>query len=121
MENQVEGKSEPFLASHEDIDINLEHIMPEKRTEDWNHIPVLEHEDYVYRIGNLALLKITDNSRIDTAKWEIKRPELKASRYQLTKKAAEYASDREEWRANPIESRQNDLAEVAVKTWPLKK
>jgi hypothetical protein len=46
-----------------------------------------------------------------------KKPALLASPFSLTQKAAQFPK----WDADATASRQKQLAEIAVKTWPLKK
>jgi hypothetical protein len=58
-----------------------------------------------------------DNSKIGSRKYDIKKPELKNSKYKLTKAAAQFT----QWGAAEIDARQKELATIAVKAWPLKK
>jgi hypothetical protein len=70
----------------------------------------------VNRLGNLALLKTTENSVSGNAAFTAKRPVFKKSKFALTKMAASEVA----WTVEAIEKRQKKLAGLAVTTWPLK-
>lgn len=113
MEKQKMSDPDPYLVPSETM--TLEHIMPEKRSNDWNFVSVQDHENYVSRIGNLVLLKSGFNSAIGSKGFADKKPILAKSDLQLTKMASKYG----EWGMKQIEDRQKKLAEIAVKTWPI--
>jgi hypothetical protein len=68
------------------------------------------------RLGNLVLLKAQKNSNIGNNPFSLKKPELLNS----TNKLTELAGTAVAWGPDEIEARQETLAELAVKTWPIK-
>ncbi len=115
LEQQVRGTSEPELVPNDnEEEINLEHILPENPSSVWNINPDMA-EAYYRRIGNMALLKARSNSTIGNSGFPDKIPVLQASDYILTREIAQYSK----WDDSTISERQQRLAELAVKTWPI--
>lgn len=96
--------------------VNLEHIMPLERAPHWKGIPMEQHENYVKRLGNLALLDRVLNEKIGNLPFTEKVEALKASNVSMTREVAAAGS----WDANAIDERQKQMAKLAVKAWPLK-
>ena len=97
-------------------DITLEHILPEKpQGDDWDHFNAIEKKSYLNRLGNEALLLGTVNNPLGNVTYKKKEKALKESDYSLTSMAAGFTH----WGKNEIDDRQDALAELAVKTWPL--
>ncbi len=98
-------------------ELNLEHILPRNRSEGtWRQFKDEEYEEYKDRLGNLALMRQKQNSQFGNAEFAVKRPILGKEDLLLTKEIA----DCSDWRKDEIEKRQERLAELAVKTWPLR-
>ncbi len=70
---------------------------------------------YVRRLGNLTLMRTSDNSNLRSEPFAGKRASYAASPYVLTSQVA----DAEDWTPATIADRQKQLAELAVETWPL--
>jgi len=117
LERQANKEESPELVLNENPDeVNLEHIMPLNKSDEWNHI---EDEDYyanIKRIGNMALLKYPDNVDIGNMGFAEKKRYYRKSKITLTK----VLKDKLSWNINEIESRQAELALLALKAWPLK-
>jgi hypothetical protein len=96
--------------------ITLEHVLPEKAGLGWEHFTKEQHDQYWRRIGNQALLTKTTNNNIGNVEFAIKKPALKAAGFELTQKIA----DKNSWTMDEINKRQEELAKLALKTWPLK-
>jgi hypothetical protein len=106
----------PDLIPNEDpLVVNLEHILPENPGEGWGHIAPEVAAAFYKRIGNMVLLKATSNSAIGNSKFSDKTPVLKQSGLMLTQEVANESS----WGPDEITKRQENLAALAVKTWPL--
>ena len=75
-----------------------------------------EQKANLNRLGNQVLLSATVNSKLGNASFEIKKSALNAAEFSLTREAATFNS----WGVAEIAKRQDRLAELAVKTWPLK-
>jgi hypothetical protein len=69
MERKHMNDSQPYFVPNEELVITLEHIMPEKLSDDWKHVTEEVHESYVSRIGNLVNLKSGFNSIVDPGFW----------------------------------------------------
>lgn len=95
----------------------LEHVLPlsPKVLTDWPFTPE-EHQDYVHRLGNLALLPNEANSSAGSDKFALKRPILARQPNVLTKEIAKSTI----WGKDRIEQRQERLAKIALKAWPVR-
>ena len=94
-------------------EVNLEHIMPRNRSL-WTEISEVDHETYLYYIGNQTLLKSDDNTRGSND------PYIDKKGIYLTSKISqnnEYFKDIDEWGPKEIEKRQEFLYKTAVKCW----
>jgi Protein of unknown function DUF262/Protein of unknown function (DUF1524) len=110
-----DGEPEPQYVPNPGSEITLEHILPSAAGVGWEHLSTEEKKDNLTRLGNEALLTGTVNSKLGNVAYDIKKPALKASAYSLTKMAANFTS----WGAPEITARQEELAKLAVKTWPM--
>jgi len=115
---QDAGNNHPARVTKDDILGTLEHILPDKPSGAWSHITLDIAKAYVNRIGNLALLKERDNSMAGNADFlTIKVPIYKAEKvFHLTKSVGNCTA---KWDVDLIEARQKELANFAVKTWPI--
>ncbi len=108
---------EPWFVPQQDTRvINLEHVLPKKPEGNWPQFSEEEVSQLATRFGNLALLKATDNSNLKSEAFADKRRVYSESPYSLTNQIADVG----EWTADAIGNRQTILAELAVKTWPIK-
>lgn len=116
MELAANDDPEPWHIPNDDQTvINLEHVLPEKPEGNWPQFTDEQVKLYWKRIGNLCLLRASDNSAAKSARFAVKKPILAKSPYILTKQIAE-ATD---WTWEEIVRRQRRLASIAVKTWPI--
>ena len=106
------------LAVVNDRIYTVEHILPRSETHwgGWTGFAEGEHEDNVYRIGNLTLLSAADN-RGDSFNrdFDRKRGAFAESAILLTRNIADTAV----WSPDEIQNRQERLAELAVGVWDL--
>jgi hypothetical protein len=119
LENGAQGTSEPeFVPNSNEDQVNLEHVLPKNATDaDWGAaFTPDERKDWVFRVGNLALLQKGPNGRIGNRPFTIKKPVLVASAFQLTKEIGVLP----DWTPTGIKNRQERLAKLAVKVWPRK-
>jgi hypothetical protein len=115
LQNASYGKGEiERLANDNPDEVDLEHILPQNPSESWC---VDEHylETHTNRLGNLALLLASENSHAGNADFQIKKEHYAKSQLSLTAGIAEY----DNWSEASIEARQAELANLAVKAWPL--
>jgi hypothetical protein len=111
----ADGESEPQYIPNPGSEITLEHILPSKPGKGWEHLTPEQMKANANRLGNLVLLKGTVNSRLGNAPYSDKQPAFIVSDYSLTSQAGEFDS----WGVAEIAERQERLARLAVKTWPL--
>ena len=116
IEMTAQKKSEPwFFPTQDPSVINLEHILPKKPEGNWPQFTTDEAATYVNRLGNQALMKVTDNSDLRSAPFPAKKAVYADSPYALTCSV----SDASDWTPSVIDSRQRKLANLAVQTWPV--
>lgn len=116
MELAAQNDAEPWHIPNDDRGtINLEHVLPEKPEGNWPQFADDQVRLYFKRIGNLCLMRVSDNSAAKSADFETKKPIFARSPYVLTKRIADAA----DWTTTEIVERQKTLARIAVKTWPV--
>jgi hypothetical protein len=117
LERQAMGVAEPELIPNDNSEVvNLEHILPQKPSTQWRHIPADEQTLLLTRLGNLALLKTKINTRAGNDGFVYKKGFYAQSDLQLTKCITTEAT----WDRGAIERRQKRMADLALQTWPLK-
>ncbi len=115
LERRSRGGKGIYYSTDEDINVTLEHVMPEAKSDSWI-VAEDKYDEYTNRIGNLALLDATANSTIGSAGWDVKKPVLQAAKIRLTKEIGKSSG----WGIPEIEGRQKRLAKLAIQAWPLK-
>ena len=116
LEMQSGGESEPWhIPNNDQTIINLEHVLPEKTEGNWPQFNEDEWKSYRNRIGNLVLLRASDNSLIKSTEFAAKKLVFTNYTYATTRQVAEA----DEWTPETIETRQRSLSHIAVKTWPI--
>jgi hypothetical protein len=116
LEQALAQDPEPYFDLNDDPDaITLEHVLPKKVEGNWPHISDEDVKRYSRRLGNLCLLQRTPNSDLRSAAFSVKRPILNAASYALTSEIGKF----DQWSAVEIETRQERLAELSVKAWPV--
>jgi hypothetical protein len=116
LQRTADGEKEPQYIPNDAPDVTLEHILPENPDASWNYISEADHKAFYARLGNLALLQFTPNSQLGNISYDIKKSTLAASEFSLTQEAAQF---NEPWGPATISKRQERLADLAVKAWPL--
>lgn len=116
MELAAKKETQPWHIPNDDRSmINLEHILPEKPEGNWPQFTDEQVKLYYKRIGNLCLMRASDNSAARSSGFSVKTPIFARSPYELTKQIA----DALDWTTAEIIARQKTLAGIAVKTWPI--
>ena len=104
-----------FVPIQDSSVINLEHVLPKKPDSNWPQFSAEEASAYVNRLGNQVLLDAKSNSSFGSASFGSKKPSYTASPYALTHSISQVG----DWTPSAINDRQRDLADLAIKTWPL--
>jgi hypothetical protein len=116
LEAAAKGEKEPWFVPQGDFAvINLEHVLPERPDGNWPQLTDEDVRQFAKRLGNLVLMKASDNSHLKSAPFAEKRSTYAVSPYVLTSQVAAVT----EWNGDAIVNRQKVLAEYAVKTWPI--
>jgi hypothetical protein len=117
IEQQGKGVVDPELVPNDNVEaVNLEHILPQRPSGSWAHIPMDEQAVIVNRLGNLALMKAKINTKSGNDSFAFKKPFYDTSEYILTKSIATETV----WDKSSIDRRQTRMAGLAIQTWPLK-
>jgi hypothetical protein len=116
LESAANSDNEPWFVPIDDPDvINLEHVLPRKPEGNWPAFTEDDHKAKATRIGNLVLMKATDNSAANSDSFSEKKGIYEEASYVLTKKLAEF----DDWEPSSVDERQVDLAKLAVDAWPI--
>ena len=117
IEQVAKDEKEPWFIPNENSDkINLEHILPLSPQNNWPSFTEDQVDTYAKRIGNMALVQATTNSKIGNESFEEKKLILAQSPYETTSMISGYSS----WDTESISARQKKLADLSLKAWPLK-
>ena len=93
---------------------NLEHIMPESIQEGWDDIEDKEHDQFVYRLGNMTILNKSVNRDIGNADFSSKKEKYFESEFSITQRVANENSD---WNPGRIAENQKWMARQATAIW----
>ena len=116
MELAAKDEAEPWHIPNDDRStINLEHVLPEKPEGNWPQFPDEQVKTYFKRIGNLCLMRASDNSTAKSDGFDSKKSIFAKSPYLLTKQVGEEKN----WTTEEIAVRQVILAGLALKAWPI--
>jgi hypothetical protein len=111
----AKGESEPWFVPQEDRTIiTLEHVLPRKPGANWPQFSEDEAKNNATRLGNLVLLRASNNSQLGSNGFSAKKPIYAQSPYVLTSMLGSVG----EWTPAAIQARQDRLAELAVAAWP---
>lgn len=115
LEKQMQNEPQPELVPNPNEEqINLEHILPQTLGSGWDHIEPEIASTYYTRLGNLALMQAQRNTDIGNGSFREKKEEYARSSYRLTSEVARL----DIWGPEQIDTRQKELARIAVLTWP---
>jgi hypothetical protein len=116
LEMAAESRSQPFYLVNDDGgEISLEHVLPRVPGGNWPKFSAEEAEAYYRRLGNMLLLQAKANSDLKSGSFSEKRQVYAACPYELTKQVGSAT----EWTAAAINARQQEMARLAPRTWPL--
>jgi len=116
LEMAANNEPEPCFTPNDDQQvINLEHILPESPGKNWPQFSPELAEALYRRIGNLALLQASKNSNLKSEPFAVKKKLYSVSKFKLTSEVATAA----DWTPDTIAKRQDAMADLALKAWPL--
>jgi hypothetical protein len=116
LERVAQKERQPWWVPNEDKEsMTLEHILPIKPEGNWPQFTAEEVKMYSKRIGNLCLLPKSVNSDLRSADQSTKYAIYKDAPYVLTSQIVGAPI----WNVEAICQRQDGLAELALKAWPI--
>jgi hypothetical protein len=116
LEKALNDEAEPWFEPQEDQSlINLEHVMPLRLAGGWPHVTEDDVKVYGKRLGNMVLMRASDNSHLKSSEFAAKRETYADAPYKLTSELGALT----EWTVSSITERQLRLAKLAVKAWPV--
>jgi hypothetical protein len=95
---------------------SIEHILPENPDSIWADFSDDDHDQFVYRLGNMCMLKTSDNRDLKNVAYDQKRTVFARSGLKLANKIAE---DYSEWTPKQIEDQQKWMASQAKTIWKI--
>ena len=117
LEDDMEGLDFDLrtIVSNKENNITIEHIWP-RNTGRLNLTPEEEqlHEDHKHDLGNLALMTWSWNSEEQDKPFAEKRDRYRQSKIRMLNRVAE----EEEWNAEKIRAREEEMVEFIVNRWP---
>lgn len=115
-QKKIAGEDE-LIINPDKEKVNLEHILPETISAPWQaDFSDAQHKAYLKRIGNFTLLGKRLNSKVANGAFADKKKEYASSKIQMTLDLLPIAS----WTPAEIDTRQAEMAKLAVKAWPMK-
>ncbi|NUQ24845.1 MAG: DUF262 domain-containing protein [Saprospiraceae bacterium] len=112
VEHQLSGQELDFDSEL----YSIEHILPEHPETGWEAFSDQEHEQFVYRLGNMTLLRSDQNRGLQNKPYAEKQPVLANANIHLTKKTAQkYAV----WTTKQIVDTQRWMADQAKSIWKI--
>jgi Protein of unknown function (DUF1524)/Protein of unknown function DUF262 len=116
LEMTAKGEPTPWFVPNDDRQtITLEHVLPQNPGSQWRHFDKEGAITYAKRIGNLVLLPAKSNAALGNNDFAAKSGVFSQASYELTRQVSTVT----EWTPETITTRQQILADFAVKTWPL--
>lgn len=95
-------------------EVHIEHILPKSigEADAWN-LSKNEHHELLYRFGNVTMLGREYNCKAKNKAFKQKKELYQRSEIPMTKKLVNYNA----WTHEEIETRQEELAKVALEVW----
>lgn len=115
LQRQEDGEKEPYYLPNDGREVTLEHVMPARPGKGWQHIKPEDAKANRNRLGNQALLVGSVNSKLGNASFDEKKEALRGAGFSLTSSIAGFKA----WDLDAISKRQEKLAELAVRAWPI--
>lgn len=115
LERLAGGEIQELVPNENPDFVNREHILPQASSVNWPQITEEDANTYSARLGNFVLMNREANEEVGNQSFERKKEHYRLSTFVLTKQIAEF----DEWGPTQIDARQADLAEAALRAWPI--
>jgi len=107
-----------MIVDDDAFEVNLEHILPQGYDEKtWSGFADgedLDYDEYVYRLGNMTLIKSEINRKASNLSFEKKKEEYLSIE---PLRVSDYIIKQDSWNFRCVEENQQQLAKDAVKIW----
>lgn len=115
---QANSKANEETVPNEDPEkVNLEHVLPIAISDSWaKSWGTDDARAYQKRIGNMTLLHSKANSKAGNDSFESKKLVYAKSSLSITNKISEF----KKWDKQAVDTRQLELAKLAVKIWSVR-
>jgi len=100
--------------------LNLEHVLPKNPSSAWGKVLSSDKtiiQDCLNNIGNLCLLSTKANKNLGASSFSVKSEKIYKNSDLITTR--DIALNFKNWTREDIETRATELAELAVKAWPI--
>ena len=98
--------------------LTIEHVMPQKLTDEWKRAlgaePEKKHEQYLNQLANLTLSGDATNSSLSARTFVEKREVYRSSPIGMTRRLA----DVNEWDEDALERRADEITQQVLNRWP---
>lgn len=111
---EIEKKISGMDYDMESDSYSIEHIMPESIQDMWDEVDDQDHEQFVYRLGNMTLMLKSDNKSIGNADFQTKRNSYLKSEFKITNRVGK---ENNEWTPERISKHQKWMANQATSIW----
>ncbi len=108
----INSEAKEMVIKRNNSEVHIEHIMPVTKGE-WK-ISNEDHDENLWKIGNLTLLDFEINEEIKNALFDKKSQEYRKSEIKMTKELGDTHS---KWDIEEINIRQKELCEQAKNIW----
>jgi hypothetical protein len=116
LEQQSKSADDEMIVNPDQGKVNLEHVLPRSPMDGWTHIPTAQFPALIKRLGNLTLLATRLNSKAANASFTEKKKHFAKSAIAMTKDLCTVS----DWTPHEIATRQEAMADLAVRAWPSK-
>jgi hypothetical protein len=90
--------------------------MPESIQEGWDDIEDRDHDQFVYRLGNMTILNKSVNRDLGNSDFEKKKEKYLESEFSITQRVA---NENSEWSTERIAEHQKWMARQATAIWKI--
>ena len=110
LEKHASGNAFEIEDSHHTI----EHVLPENPGDDWCQFDEQQQEIFTYRLGNMTILKASENRELNNSAYDEKRLTYGKSDFNITRNLAERY---DQWTVEKICANQRWMAKQATSIW----
>ena len=110
LEKHVSGNA----FATENSQYTIEHVLPESPRDDWCQFDGRQQEAFTYRLGNMIILKASENREIGNLDYDKKRLTYQQSDFAITRNLADQY---DQWTVEKICANQRWMARQATAVW----